>query len=109
MLQYLYYNTEFVQFQGRYMYPGLIPLGIFVALGLDGWRRLIFGDPTPVPSPTSGRGENPNASSDVLEVNQQGKHSVLRSYAIWFAPAVIALLIPLNLYVVARVLPGLAP
>ena len=75
VLQYLYYNTEFVQFQGRYMYPGLIPLGIFVALGLDGWRRLIGG----------------------------------RGGLIWLAPAVIALLIPLNLYVIWRVIPGLAP
>ncbi len=75
VLQYLYYNTEFVQFQGRYMYPGLIPLGLFVALGLDGWRRVI-----------GGRG-------------------VLR----WLAPALIALLIPLNLYVIWRVIPGLAP
>ncbi len=75
VLQYLYYNTEFVQFQGRYMYPGLIPLGIFVALGLDSWRRVI-----------GGRG-------------------ALR----WLAPVVIALLIPLNLYVIWRVIPGLAP
>lgn len=73
--QYLYYNVEFVQFQGRYMYPGLIPLGLWIALGLDGWRRLI------------GRVK----------------------FAICLAPAVIALLIPLDLYLVWRVIPGLAP
>jgi 4-amino-4-deoxy-L-arabinose transferase-like glycosyltransferase len=42
ILQYLYYNTEFVQFQGRYMFPMLIPLGIWLSLGLDMWRRLLL-------------------------------------------------------------------
>lgn len=42
ILAYVYYNTEFVQFQGRYMYPLLIPLALWLALGLDGWRRLLF-------------------------------------------------------------------
>jgi hypothetical protein len=42
VLQYIYYNTEFYQMQGRYLYPMLIPLGIWVALGFDGWRHLIF-------------------------------------------------------------------
>jgi 4-amino-4-deoxy-L-arabinose transferase-like glycosyltransferase len=43
ILAYLYYNTEFQQFQGRYMFPMLIPLGIALALGLDAWRRLLLG------------------------------------------------------------------
>jgi uncharacterized membrane protein len=43
VLQYFYYNTEFVQFQGRYMFPLLIPLGLLIALGLDAWRRLLLG------------------------------------------------------------------
>lgn len=43
ILQYFYYNTEFVQFQGRYMFPLLIPLGLLIALGLDAWRRLLLG------------------------------------------------------------------
>ncbi|MEO8393258.1 MAG: glycosyltransferase family 39 protein [Chloroflexota bacterium] len=77
LLQYLYYNSEFVQFQGRYMYPGLIPLGLWIALGLDGWRRLFFAD--------------------------------RRGLVLWIAPAVIALLIPLDLYLVWRVIPSLAP
>ncbi len=42
ILAYLYYNTEFVQFQARYMFPLLIPVGLALALGLDGWRRLFF-------------------------------------------------------------------
>lgn len=75
--QYVYYNLEFLQLQGRYLYPALIPLGIVVALGFDGWRRAIFGD---------GAG--------------------LRRYA---GVALIALLVPLNLYLVWRVIPGLAP
>jgi hypothetical protein len=40
VLAYLYYNSEFLQLQGRYMYPLLIPVGIILALGLDGWRRI---------------------------------------------------------------------
>ncbi len=41
---FLVYNIEFQQYQGRYMYPMLIPLGLSLALGVDGWRRLIFAD-----------------------------------------------------------------
>ena len=77
LAQYAYYNSEFLQLQGRYLYPGLIPLGLGVALGMDGWRRIGRGTPRP--------------------------------YSVWFAPAVIALLIPLDLYIVWRVIPGLAP
>jgi 4-amino-4-deoxy-L-arabinose transferase-like glycosyltransferase len=40
LAQYVYYNTEFYQVQGRYLFPALIPLGIFIAYGLDGWSRL---------------------------------------------------------------------
>ncbi len=34
----VYYNTQFVQFQGRYAYAVLIPLAMVVAHGLDAWR-----------------------------------------------------------------------
>lgn len=34
---YLLYNRSFVQFQGRYLFPALIPLGLLVGLGLTGW------------------------------------------------------------------------
>ncbi len=36
LAQFLYYNLEFVQFQGRYLYPALIPLAIGWALGWCG-------------------------------------------------------------------------
>lgn len=39
ILMVIYYNTSFVQFQGRYAYPLLIPLAITVALGLDFIRK----------------------------------------------------------------------
>lgn len=39
--QFVYYNTEFAQFQGRYLYPGLIPFALLFALGLDNWRILL--------------------------------------------------------------------
>lgn len=42
-LAYAYYNTEFVQFQGRYMFPLLIPLGVALALGIDAWFRALAG------------------------------------------------------------------
>jgi hypothetical protein len=33
-LGYAWYNLEFVQFQGRYLFPALIPVGLFFSLGL---------------------------------------------------------------------------
>lgn len=39
--QFLLYNRSFVQFQGRYLYPALIPLALGMALGADGWRQLV--------------------------------------------------------------------
>lgn len=33
-LAYLWYNLQFVQHQGRYLFPALIPLGLIFALGL---------------------------------------------------------------------------
>jgi 4-amino-4-deoxy-L-arabinose transferase-like glycosyltransferase len=39
ILMVIYYNTSFVQFQGRYAYPLLIPLAVTVALGLDFIRK----------------------------------------------------------------------
>ncbi len=32
-LSYLWYNTKFVQHQGRYLFPSLVPLGLGLALG----------------------------------------------------------------------------
>jgi len=79
VLQYLYYNTEFVQFQGRYLYPALIPLAIFAALGLDGWR--------------------------VLLVRIMGERALLA----WVTPLIAAVLIPLSVFMIWRVIPQLAP
>lgn len=31
------YNLRFIQPQGRYLFPALLPLGLFFALGLTGW------------------------------------------------------------------------
>lgn len=47
VLAYLYYNTEFQQHQGRYMFTLLVPLGLALALGFDAWRRLIFAAAPP--------------------------------------------------------------
>lgn len=78
-LQYLYYNTEFVQFQGRYLYPALIPLALFAVLGVDGWRRRLarlIGD---------------------------------RPTLAWLTPLIAAVFIPLSLFMIWRVIPQLAP
>jgi len=37
------YNLDFVQFQGRYLYPALVPLAFVVGAGLCGWTELIAG------------------------------------------------------------------
>jgi 4-amino-4-deoxy-L-arabinose transferase-like glycosyltransferase len=37
------YNLSFVQFQGRYLYPALVPLAFVVGAGLTGWTGLIAG------------------------------------------------------------------
>ena len=42
LLAYLYYNLEFLQWQGRYLFAGLIPLAAALVYGLDFWRRLVF-------------------------------------------------------------------
>ena len=34
LLSYLWYNIKFVQHQGRYLFPALVPLGLAFALGL---------------------------------------------------------------------------
>jgi 4-amino-4-deoxy-L-arabinose transferase-like glycosyltransferase len=43
VIAYLYYNSEFVQYQGRYMFPLLIPVGVFLVLGIEAWRKLLIG------------------------------------------------------------------
>ena len=42
MLAYLYYNSEFQQWQGRYMFPGLIPFALVLVYGVDAWRSLLL-------------------------------------------------------------------
>ena len=37
----LYYNFTFVQHQGRYLFPALIPLDLMFTLGLDHWLSKI--------------------------------------------------------------------
>lgn len=38
---YLYYNLTYVQHQGRYLFPALIPIGLAAAVGLSGWGRIL--------------------------------------------------------------------
>ena len=41
VLVYIYYNTTFVQHQGRYLFPALIPIGLAFTIGLRQWTRLL--------------------------------------------------------------------
>jgi hypothetical protein len=41
LLAYLYYNRTFVQHQGRYLFPALIPIALGVALSLAGLLHLL--------------------------------------------------------------------
>ena len=41
VLVYIYYNTTFVQHQGRYLFPALIPIGLMFTVGLRQWTRLL--------------------------------------------------------------------
>ena len=77
LLAFVYYNTEFVQFQGRYLYPALIPFALLLALGVDNLGRWLLPHFAP---------------------------------ARWLAPALFALLAPLNAYLLVFVIrPLLAP
>ncbi|HUN24574.1 MAG TPA: DUF2142 domain-containing protein [Anaerolineales bacterium] len=42
VLQFLYYNLTFIQHQGRYLYPGLLPFAVLLTLGADGWARWLW-------------------------------------------------------------------
>jgi 4-amino-4-deoxy-L-arabinose transferase-like glycosyltransferase len=42
VLAYLYYNSEFVQWQGRYMFPGLISFALVLVYGVDTWRNRLL-------------------------------------------------------------------
>ncbi|MBZ0276911.1 MAG: glycosyltransferase family 39 protein [Anaerolineae bacterium] len=42
ILAYFYYNTEYLQLQGRYMFPGLIPMGIGFMVGIHAWATIVW-------------------------------------------------------------------
>jgi 4-amino-4-deoxy-L-arabinose transferase-like glycosyltransferase len=43
LLVYLGYNLTFVQHQGRYLFPALIPIAIAVAISIKSWMRPLLG------------------------------------------------------------------
>jgi hypothetical protein len=71
ILAYIYYNTVFLQLQGRYLFAGIIPFGVGTALGVDAWRRLILGR---------------------------------LPFARWLTPTLFLVLIPLDLYLILRII-----
>jgi 4-amino-4-deoxy-L-arabinose transferase-like glycosyltransferase len=42
VLMYLYYNTQFVQFQGRYLFTAIIPFALLFVAGIDAWRIFLL-------------------------------------------------------------------
>jgi len=40
VILYFYYNLSFVQHQGRYLFPALIPIGLAAAVSLRAWGKL---------------------------------------------------------------------
>ena len=43
LLQFAYYNAEFLQWQGRYLFPALIPIAFTLVFGIDHWRVRLLG------------------------------------------------------------------
>ncbi|MCY3797638.1 MAG: DUF2142 domain-containing protein [Chloroflexi bacterium] len=41
-LQFIYYNIEFQQWQGRYLFPALIPIAFLLVYGIDHWRARLL-------------------------------------------------------------------
>ena len=41
-LAYIYYNIEFLQWQGRYLFPALIPIACALVYGLEYWRQRLL-------------------------------------------------------------------
>lgn len=76
LAQFVYYNLEFYQMQGRYLFPGLLAFGLLLAPGLDGWGLL-------------------------LARRWPGLRFGVQS--------LVLLLIPLNLWLLWRIIPLLAP
>jgi hypothetical protein len=57
---YLYYNLSFVQHQGRYLYPALIPIGLAAAAGIGQWVKwgmVVLRLPSPSGRGGGGEGE----------------------------------------------------
>jgi hypothetical protein len=104
---YAYYNTEFLQFQARYMYAGLIPFALAFALGLEAWAGLVVRmlkiNPYP-PNPLSPPAEKGGASHNT-------RRSSLLSALYWVATVVpVLMLAPFCLYLLWKVIvPNLAP
>ena len=42
LLQFGYYNLEFQQWQGRYLFPALIPIALVLVYGADAWRARLL-------------------------------------------------------------------
>lgn len=51
--EHILYNLKFVQHQGRYLFPALVPIGLAFALGLREWMTVLLGLASRLPLPES--------------------------------------------------------
>ncbi|MFW5690987.1 MAG: hypothetical protein ACOCXZ_00690 [Chloroflexota bacterium] len=105
VLAYLYYNSSFQQYQGRYMFTALIPVGLWLALGVDGWRRLVVGYVAPTLNAPAHPIEGEVLSDQPASVAPMRDHSTpwrLSRLLVMFAALPFALL---DLYLIWRVIP----
>ena len=80
---YIGYNLEFLQFQGRYLYAGLIPIALLLVLGLEAWGIFLARLTAP---------------------------PQYRPYFCWLAISPLLLLPLLDIYILFRIIvPGLIP
>ncbi len=85
ILAFCYYNLEFLQWQGRYLFPALIPIAICLVAGLDAWRARFFASLDPALDPPRGP-------------------------ARWLTALALMCLFALDIYLLFRVIvPGLSP
>lgn len=81
IVAYIGYNLSFLQHQGRYLYSGLIPVALFIALGFEAW------------------------GATLTRITPQAKQL---SY--WLAISPLMLLPLLDIYILWRIIiPGLTP
>jgi hypothetical protein len=109
---YAYYNSEFLQFQARYMYAGLIPFALVFTLGLEEWAGLIVRIIQWLTAKTPTLGTTFTTSPEEKEfTTETQRNSVMRQVVYWVITVVpLMMLAPFCVYLLWKVIvPNLAP